>query len=218
MKKNIFSKAFPASLAPAGLQGCLPLGVLLTVILLPEVAYAAVDARVATAVSRYLATQGAVPGNEALPAQPDAFDLESLSIPLPPPSDSAVQVTGSRWDRVRQLIEFHLKCEVASACRPFLATMRTRNGNAPSAMPSGKRNSTEKEREQRVRSVARGKPLVHAGEHVRLVVSGPGIRMKIPVVCLEPGVRGQTIRVRGVEDSKLFHAEVLGAGILATAF
>ena len=175
----------------------------------------------ASAVQRYLAARHAGFGL-ALAPEADVFDAQFLIVPLPPPANAALRVTGCRWDALRRQVEFRLVCSTVGACRPFVATLRLPDGRVPWQLrglspPAAAEGLSPENR--RGRGVAPSvPPLVRAGEHVRLVVSGPGIRMKIPVVCLEPGVLGQIIRARSVEDPKVFHAQVLEGGLLATVF
>jgi len=190
---------------------------------------AAGESRVTEAVSQYLAGRsvaGIAPrlhASKTFPLEPpvvDSPELDSLLVPLPPPPSAAVRVTGMRWDSLQRQLEFHLECSAVAACRPFLATLRTPDGKVPPGLPGLAPPAVGNERMQGHRSIpsTRTEPLVRAGEHVRLVITGPGIRMKIPAVCLDPGILGQIVRVRSIEDPKLFHAQVIGAGLLATAF
>ena len=189
------------------------------------------DSSVSQAVAQYLVARAAA-GSSLPDSAPQAFDLTALSVPLAPPPGLALRLTGSRWDALLRQLEFRLECSTAGACRPFLATLRTHDDKIPREM-LGLLSNTSAEKEftekglavgvpgtpRRVRkTVTRPQPLVRAGEHVRLVVTGPGIRMKIPAVCLEPGALGQTIRARSLEGPKVFHAQVVGAGLLTTVF
>ncbi len=194
---------------------------------------ASADSAVTEAVLRYLAAHKAPAGSTvgASESQTSAFESSfnfrflidhSLVVPLPPPDGAALQVTSSRWDRLQRQLEFHLECSTVGTCRPFLATLRASDSEIPLGLrgitpdaPTGK----EHRNSQPVgKLAARARPLVHAGEHVRLVMTGPGIRMKIPVVCLESGALGQTIRARSMEDPKIFYAQVVGAGLLTSVF
>ena len=169
------------------------------------------DTAASDAVLRYLVTRDAAFAS-LLSLHPD-----SLQVPSPPPPGAVVRVRNYRWDALRNQFEFHLECSPVRSCRPFLATLRCADGGDLS--PADASNLLPDRGGLRAPgSGGAAPPLVRAGEHVRLLVTGPGVRMKIPAVTLERGVLGQTIRVRSVEDPKVFHAQVIGKGWLQTAF
>lgn len=221
--RNLRSRAYRIWMAA---QKPCRLGCAAGALVLSTVALSA-DSSATRAVAQYLVAHAVRGGPSLAATAPLTADLESLSVPLPPPPDLALRVTTSRWDALQRQLEFHLECSIAGACRPFLATLRPPDGKVPRELLGVIPNtSAEKVPGSEVlgttrqvrKTAARFQPLVRAGEHVRLVVTGPGIRMKIPAVCLEPGTLGQTIRARSVEDSQVFHAQVAGAGLLTMLF
>jgi hypothetical protein len=56
--------------------------------------------------------------------------------------------------------------------------------------------------------------LVAAGKPAKLVVETATLRMTALVTPLEPGVKGQLIRVKNLDTQRVFEAEVVGAGLL----
>jgi len=60
--------------------------------------------------------------------------------------------------------------------------------------------------------------LVAAGKPAKLVVETATLRMTAVVTPLEPGVKGQVIRVKNLDTQRVFKAEVVGAGLLRAAF
>jgi hypothetical protein len=60
--------------------------------------------------------------------------------------------------------------------------------------------------------------LVAAGKPAKLVVETATLRMTAWVTPLEPGVKGQLIRVKNLDTQRVFEAEVVGAGLLRAEF
>jgi len=56
--------------------------------------------------------------------------------------------------------------------------------------------------------------LVAAGKPAKLVVETATLRMTALVTPLEPGVKGQLIRVKNLDTQRVFEAQVVGAGLL----
>ena len=59
--------------------------------------------------------------------------------------------------------------------------------------------------------------MVHNGKDATLVFEGQNMRMIMPVLCLQNGVRGQRIRVISKDRKKVFLALVTGPGTLTSA-
>jgi flagella basal body P-ring formation protein FlgA len=60
--------------------------------------------------------------------------------------------------------------------------------------------------------------LVAAGKPAKLVVETATLRMTALVTPLEPGVKGQLIRVKNLDTQRVFEAEVVGVGLLRAEF
>ena len=56
--------------------------------------------------------------------------------------------------------------------------------------------------------------LVHNGEPVTLVIEREHLRVQLPVVCLENGKAGNTIRARSTDHKRIYVAEVVGEKLL----
>jgi flagella basal body P-ring formation protein FlgA len=56
--------------------------------------------------------------------------------------------------------------------------------------------------------------VIRGGEHATLVLESPDSRMSLPVICLQSGVVGQTIRVASPDHRQLFDAVVIAPGML----
>ena len=59
--------------------------------------------------------------------------------------------------------------------------------------------------------------MVHNGKAATLTFEGQNMRMTMPVLCLQNGVRGQRIRVISNDRKKVFLARVTGPGTLSSA-
>jgi len=60
-------------------------------------------------------------------------------------------------------------------------------------------------------------PLMRSGDHVSMVFADKALRISIPVICLQSGGRGQTIRVSSEDHKRFFKAEVIGPRMLRAA-
>ena len=56
-----------------------------------------------------------------------------------------------------------------------------------------------------------------AGTPARLQVERDHVRISLPVICLQNGKRGQTIRVRTIEGRRVMRAKVMGEGTMASS-
>jgi flagella basal body P-ring formation protein FlgA len=56
--------------------------------------------------------------------------------------------------------------------------------------------------------------IIRGGEHATLVLESPDSRMSLPVICLQSGILGQTIRVASPDHRQLFDAVVVAPGTL----
>ncbi len=147
---------------------------------------------------------------------------QNLTMPSPPPASATLQVTRCRWDVLRQEIEFYVRCSNPRVCRPFLAVIHPRNGGVLSALrkiaPGGQAAPGSIATSGIQEFLPRETLLIQAGEHVRLVLAGPNVRIKLSAICLDRGALGQQVRARGIGDTKVFLARVMGPGWLAAEF
>jgi hypothetical protein len=58
------------------------------------------------------------------------------------------------------------------------------------------------------------KPCMHNGDRASLVIEGRNMRITLPVIALQNGRVGETIRVTDTERKKVYRAEVSGPGLL----
>jgi flagella basal body P-ring formation protein FlgA len=56
--------------------------------------------------------------------------------------------------------------------------------------------------------------LIRGGDHATLILESRDSRISMPVICLQGGVRGQTIRVASTDHKQVFDAEIVATGML----
>ena len=56
--------------------------------------------------------------------------------------------------------------------------------------------------------------VIHGGDHAMLILESADSRMSLPVICLQSGVRGQTIRVASPDHRQVYEAKVVAPGML----
>jgi Chaperone for flagella basal body P-ring formation len=117
------------------------------------------------------------------------------------PQSAPIELTKTAWNPLLQRWEFALRCLRAGQCVPFLVWARGANGEAslPAIAPGA-----APDREAAVKR----------GQRATLTWDESGIRIVLPVTCLEAGAVGQSIRVRLDNGRTTLRAEVAGAGAL----
>ena len=63
-------------------------------------------------------------------------------------------------------------------------------------------------------AVSAPQSVVRGGDHATLILESSDSRMNLPVICLQSGVRGQTIRVASLDHRQVFDAEIVSTGML----
>jgi hypothetical protein len=134
----------------------------------------------------------------------------------------ALEVAGAAWDSLRHVLRLRLRCAEQALCGSFLvqwlvpqaqeALWRRRlsepsafatNRGAPQAPPS---------------KTLSGPPLTQPGDAAMLILESGGIRISLPVVCLQRGVLRQQIRARDASSHRIFQAQVIGTDLLRVTF
>lgn len=113
------------------------------------------------------------------------------------PAGAALELRKSSWNPLLRRWEFALRCRRAGECVPFLAWSAAGGGDA--ANPASDPPQTW---------------VVKRGETATLTWDEAGIRVVMPVTCLEAGRLGQSIRVRLENAARTMRAKVVGAGAL----
>ncbi len=122
--------------------------------------------------------------------------------------DAELELIKSDWDAGLRRWEFLLHCVRPEDCVPFMVSARdpeTQRGNSPHAASSAESST-------RVQSAAGFALLVRPGETAMLTWDQAGIRVTLPVTCLDAGGLGQYVRVRLKSTPQVLRAEVVGNG------
>lgn len=98
-----------------------------------------------------------------------------------------------------------LRCPDNHDCLPFYVLVhslaRTGVGSARMAAPP-------------VVGAGSAQNVIRGGDRATLVLESPDSRMSFPVICLQSGALGQTIRVASPNRRQVFDAEVIASGLL----
>lgn len=155
--------------------------------------------------------------------------------------DAAIEATAAHWDVQQKALAVHMRCVEPSLCGSFLVLVRGvkpglvetggprtsshhpfyRPSDHPSSVhPSYLRGESQRPSEvaERSRFPRSGRTLAEAGKPAKLLVEGDGFRISMPVICLQRGRMGQTIRALDAAGHHVFWAEVIGAGRLQAIF
>ena len=105
-----------------------------------------------------------------------------------------------------------LRCTQHEDCLPFYVLV-----NWPSAVES--ETAISRWSSSGSHAIARPIPqhgpwLVHNGEPATLVIEREHLRVQLPVVCLENGSAGKTVRARSTDHKRIYVAEVVGEKLL----
>lgn len=123
--------------------------------------------------------------------------------------DSTLELMTARWNAGLQRREYALRCRRAEDCIPFLVWGRGDNGGSESAKSFLPRNS-----EGATSGRKEAMPLIRTGQTVMLTWDEAGIRVVLPVTCLQAGGLGQRVQVRFKNAPRTLQAEIVGAGMV----
>jgi len=139
------------------------------------------------------------------------------------PEEAPLALTKTAWNAMLNRWEFGLRCARPEDCVPFMVWANA-NANHATAIVAGigsvqseaaRRAAASGESSWRIRSGASGpERLVAPGQTATLTWDDAGIRVVLPVTCLDAGALGQLVRVRLKNAARILRAEVVGAGTL----
>jgi hypothetical protein len=121
------------------------------------------------------------------------------------PEDASLELLKTDWNARLQRREFALRCLRPENCVPFLVWDREKK---PSTIATG---AASMHLASGGSSAAR---LVKRGQTATLTWEQGGIRVVLPVTCLDAGGLGQFVRVRFPNAGRTLRAEVVGEGTL----
>jgi flagella basal body P-ring formation protein FlgA len=123
-----------------------------------------------------------------------------------------LQVT--HWQEDKLKVE--LRCHDPRVCLPFYVVIN--QGGTAVKFGQTMAADTEVDAKHSVLEMPAEKPLMRSGDPATLTFADKGLRITMPVVCLENGQRGQRIRVASADHKRFYKAEIVGPGLLrATA-
>lgn len=123
------------------------------------------------------------------------------------PRDSALELSRTAWNARSQRWEFALHCARPEDCIPFLVWARAQAPAGGAALAFSPRPQPAS-----LAGTSGMRPLVKPGQTATLIWDQAGIRIVLPVTCLEAGGIGQRVRVRLQNAPRTLPAEVVGAG------
>jgi hypothetical protein len=136
------------------------------------------------------------------------------------PGDADLELVRSHWNAGLGRREFAVRCVKPEDCVPFLLwTRQDRDGRVRGATAAARTAAGDLSAASRASSFESptgpaGRFLVKAGQTATLRWDEGGIRVVLPVTCLEGGGSGQRVRVRLKNAARILQAEVLNDGTL----
>jgi hypothetical protein len=126
--------------------------------------------------------------------------------------EAPLELIQTNWSAALERREFALRCARPEDCVPFLVWF-----HEPKASTGGTSQGLRAyaESSSRLRTAASLKErLVEPGQTASLTWDQAGIRVVLPVTCLDAGALGQFVRVRLKNAARILRAEVVGQGTL----
>lgn len=135
------------------------------------------------------------------------------------PEEAPLELAKTTRNTALERWEFALRCTRPGDCVPFMvwANEPKAGGGGVAASQGGawRRAKAAGESSSRLRTVANGaERLVAVGQTATLTWDQGGIRVVLPVTCLDAGGLGQMVRVRLKNAARILQAEVVGEGTL----
>ena len=172
---------------------------------------------VASWINGVLRSRGTGAGNDSPATFPREIALGNLpsreldcgAMPGLAPGIS-LDLTRIFYDRPLHSWEFLLRCASSADCVPFLVRWpQPAGGDLKQEGPSQLFSSTSQGNSPQIQRV-----LVRPGETATLVWDQDGIRVVLPVICLDRGNIGDSIRVRIKSGSRVLRAEIVNESLL----
>ena len=149
---------------------------------------------------------------------PDAAQLKWPEMLAVTEKDSALQVMAANWDNRQQAMQLRLRCSHRTSCGSFLVHIvlpapLTEEWHTRLEPGSGLNSSGDGDSAL----MASGAALAEKGKPATLILDSSDMRISVRVICLQAGALNQEIRVLDARTRHVFHAEVVGAGMLHAA-
>ena len=141
------------------------------------------------------------------------------------PYSTQLELTKAFWNTATHTWEFSLRCSHASDCVPFLVRTRGSKADPPASAALHNVNLTISYDDLapsrlitpaiQLRSESKNLDIVvRPGQTAKMLWDQAGIRMTLPVICLDQGSVGSSVRVRVKNGTRVLSAEVVSARVL----
>jgi len=134
------------------------------------------------------------------------------------PQDTPLELTKTAWSAGLQRWEFALRCARPEDCVPFLVWIHERKtpgaGIATSQSGTGGAFTAATKSLSPRTGASAAERLVEPGQTATLTWDQAGIRVVLPVTCMDAGALGQFVRVRFKNAPGTLRAKVVGEGTL----
>jgi hypothetical protein len=157
---------------------------------------------------RYAITSGQVAAavtSDGMPVSPNQVTLPAeivASVPDPVLKVKSIDLSGERRAQVR------VECAIPRQCLPFIATLDFDTRLTTDPVPLSSRGRSSAQTQQPSPAVVR------AGAPATLLLEGTHVHITLPVICVESGAIGQTIRARSPDHRQVYTVQVVREGVL----
>jgi len=103
-----------------------------------------------------------------------------------------------------------LRCHDHSACLPFYVLLT----GSQTAEAHGRGSTESQPSSGTLPALPVKQALMRDGDRATLVFENSSLRISMPVICLQSGERGQTIRVVSADHKRFFKAQIVESGLL----
>jgi hypothetical protein len=179
------------------------------------IVFAAVTWPAMAASARYaISTDQVVTAVGKMGVRIDASQVTLLADVVATSPNSALQVRSVERLTSDRFIT-RLECAKSEDCLPFMASVLVdRNGATQLAAASSRLSILKGSSPESSSQPGTRQTLVRGGSRAVLQLDGAHIHIRIPVICLQSGSEGQTVRATGPGHRQIYAAKVVGDGLL----
>jgi hypothetical protein len=125
------------------------------------------------------------------------------------PETAPLAIEQSVWNPALESWLLSAHCQRTTDCVPFLVRVKSSASEPPAIVRLASDSRTAK--------AASAPPLIRPGQTATLVWEQNGIRLVVPVTCLDRGTLGESVRARISPSGQVVRAVVVEAGLLRAA-
>jgi hypothetical protein len=171
------------------------------------------EERVRLAISEFLRQQG-WHNREGKRDLPDAAQLDWTRPHSATVESPKLEVVGLDWDDRQQSAQVRLRCSPRTSCGSFLVHIVLSPPLAQEWRQQLALGSDLNSSDPPAAANGNSSVLAEKGKPATLVLDDGSMRISVRVICLQRGVLNQEIRVVEARSRRVFHAEVVGMGLL----